>query len=93
MDLPFFNFVLHIVDETWRKSFENRFEVLYKPFLDSEVLTSDEYLNISYLLESWISTMIYHATFNEKATAEYEEFRVSYKFPRFAVSANVTIYR
>lgn len=93
MELPLFNFLFHLTDEKWRTQFQLKFELLYKPLLDESFFSIDEYQNMSYLIESWISTMMYHTIYNEKETAPYEEFQVTYKLPRFTIKANVTIYR
>jgi len=93
MELSLFNFLFNVNDKNWREKFQSRFVSYYKTYLDDKVLTQDEYKNINFLLENWISTMIYQTLYCEESTHVYEEFQVVYKFPRYILKANISLMR
>jgi len=93
MELSFFNFSFHVGDDNWRDKFQKRYESLYKPYVDEGYINIDEYQNMNFLLENWISAMVYQTLYHEIQTHIYEEFEVMFRLPRFTLRSNLSIMR
>ena len=87
MELPLFKFNF-VITEQWLHRYQEAFD-FYATLLPNSISYS-EIKTIEKLLEDWMNSIRIHSITNEKKEA-YEEYQVTYKFPRYIVNAIVGI--
>ena len=87
MELPLFKYSFKIGDQ-WLEKYNEVFD-FYKTILPYYI-TQSEIKTLYKILEDWITTIRLHALIDEKKTS-YEEYQVSFKFPRYTLKAIVGI--